>query len=412
MFTKRAVGFLLLAVFLFFLGGATNVGWVRIVDAVLWGMLGLSLLLQWLSVATVEARLRLVKTEHSDGPVSPMEDDVVEVELELVNRRFWPRFFVSAAYEASFESPGSLSQRLFVASLSGHGTVKLASKMECHRRGLHFFGPVTIESQAPFGLFRRRRRVQAPFSLLVYPKVYPLDRLALAEGATGPSERSRRARTGQEIVGSRPYTGGDSLRHIHWRNTAKLRRLVVKEMEDTSDRSVTIAFDVRRSIGQGRETTLEYSIKLAAAVGVHVLKLGEPVRLAAGRLYGEWTEPEPFLRELATLTPSDAPTLSELLQSVPTHSTVVTVSTAVDRDTAQALEYTVTRVPSLAAIVLEGFDESDEPAGLAARLKGAGIRTVVCRRGRLTEAIDALEQVGLPPAPTVDANVPSTVGRV
>ena len=104
MITGRAVGFLFAAVLLFFLAGVTNVGWVRIVDAVLWGMLLLSLILQWLSVTAVHARRRLVSVEHAGGLPGPMEDDFVEVELELKNRRFWPRFFLSVAYQAPVES--------------------------------------------------------------------------------------------------------------------------------------------------------------------------------------------------------------------------------------------------------------------------------------------------------------------
>ena len=54
MFTTKAFAFIVVAVFLFFLASVTNVGWVRIVDAILWGMLGLSLLLEWLSVTAVD----------------------------------------------------------------------------------------------------------------------------------------------------------------------------------------------------------------------------------------------------------------------------------------------------------------------------------------------------------------------
>ena len=50
-----------------------------------------------------------------------MEDDFVEVELELHNRWFWPRFFVSATYEAPMESEPSRWQRFFAANLKGHG---------------------------------------------------------------------------------------------------------------------------------------------------------------------------------------------------------------------------------------------------------------------------------------------------
>ena len=397
MFTARAVGFLVLAVFLFLLGGVTNVGWVRIVDAVIWGMLGLSLLLQWLSVKAVDARRRVVKIEHSAGSLSPMEDDIATVELELENGWFWPRFFLSAAYEAPSESPESRWHRFFVANLSGHGRVRLESGVRCYRRGLHRFDPVTIESRAPFGLFRRRRRVEAPLSLLVYPRAYPLRRLALTEGALGPSERQQRARTGPEVVGSRQYYPGDSLRNIHWRNTARTRRLAVREMEDAVERALTVVFDVRRSIGDGRETTMEYSIKLAATIGMHVLKSGESIRLVAGNVRGEWADPEPFLRELALIESSASPPMDTALQTLSGHSPVIAIVAGTDHEAARAVERSMPRLPGLAAVVLEGFSEPDAVPGPAQSLQRAGLPTVVCQRGKLAEAVSELEALAAAP---------------
>ena len=398
MFTRRAVGFLFLAVFLYFLGSATFVGWVRIFDAVIWGMLGLSLLLQWLSVAAVRVDRRLVGVEAPGGQASPMEDDTIEVQLDLENPWFWPRFFLSASYEATMEEPSSRWQRFFVANLSGHGTVRLMSQLTCYRRGMHSLGPVTIESQAPFGLFRRRRPRQAPLSVLVYPRAYPMRGLALVEGAQGPSQHPQRARSGQEIIGSREYYPGDPLRHIHWRNTARLRKLVVKEVEDTAERALTVAFDASRSVGEGRETTLEYAVKLAASLGLHAISSGESVRLLAGTLQGEWAEPEPFLRALALLEPSESPSLASLLQSVPSASPIIAILAAGDEDSAGVLKQSLSLGAGVVAVVLAGFGGSQEPAGTAAFLRGEGVPTVVCRKGNLADAIRRLEDLGAGPS--------------
>ena len=397
MFTKRAVGFLFLAVFLYFLGGATFVGWVRIFDAVIWGMLGLSLLLQWLSVTAVMVNRRLVGVEAPGSHASPMEDDMVEVQLDLQNPWFWPRFFLSVSYEATMEEASSQWQRFFVANLSGHGTVRLVSQLTCYRRGLHSLGPVTIESQVPFGLFRRRRPKEAPLSVLVYPRAFPMRGLALVEGAQGPSQHPQSARSGQEIIGSREYHPGDPLRHIHWRNTARLRRLVVKEVEDTAERALTLAFDASRSVGEGRETTLEYSIKLAASLGLHAMSSGESVRLLAGSLQAEWTEPEPFLRALALLEPAESPTLASLLQSVPSASPVIAILASGDEDSAGVLKQSLSLRAAVAAVVLAGFGGPREPAGTTEFLRGAGVPTVVCRKGNLAAAIRGLEDLGARP---------------
>ena len=368
MFTTKTFAFIAVAVFLFFLASVTSVGWVRILDALLWGMLGLSLLLEWLSVTAVDVVRRIVGIEHDGAPPGPVEDDVVEVELELRNRWFWPRFFVSATYEAPMESEPSRWQRFFAANLKGHGTVRLSSRLRCYRRGLHELGPVTLESQVPFGLFRKRRTKQAPLPLLVYPRSYPMKRLALAGQARAPSELKKRARMGQEVIGSRYYYPGDPLKLIHWRNTARLRKLAVKEMEDTAERALTVIFDARRDTGHGRETTLEYAIKIAASLGVHAIQAGESARLLAGALQGEWAAPEPFLRQLALLEPSESADLATSIRSAPRSSPAVVIVAAADIEGVRAVAQGVTFLPGLVAVVLEGFDDADMEAGSAESL--------------------------------------------
>ena len=400
MINGRAVGFLIIAIFLFLLAGATNVGWVRIVDAVLWGMLLLSLVLQWLSVTALEVRRRVGHIEHSGKFPSPMEDDTVEVELELRNLRFWPRFFLSLSYDASVERPDDRWQRFFSANLIGHGSVRLSSRLRCYRRGLHRFGRVTIESQVPFGLFRRRRHKEAPLSLLVYPKAYPMKQVALVEGLWGMSALPQKSRSGVEVVGSRPYAPGDQLRHINWRSTARLRRLVVKEMEDISERALTIVFDTRLDVGRGRETTLEYSVKLAASIGLHALSSGQSVRMVAGITRGEWSDPQGFLRELALVEAGDSPGLTALLQTA-SRSPVLLILAAADAQGVGSVEQGASSRSGLAAVVLEGFEPAVEVPGVADRLGRAGVPTVVCRQGALGDAIGALERAGRPSSPGV-----------
>ena len=283
-------------------------------------------------------------------------------------------------------------QRFFAANLVGHGSVKLTSRMQCRHRGLHRFGPVTIESQVPFGLFRRRNSHPATLSLLVYPRAYPMRELGLFRGAVGDSGRPQKSRGGQETVGSRYYVPGDPLRLIHWRNTARLRRLAVKEMEDNSERALTVLLDAHRTDGRSPEATLDYSVRLAATIGISALRSGESVNLIAGDVEGEWIEAEPFLRELALLQPAEgSPPMATLIGRVWRTSRVVAIVAATDAEGARALEQSAIRLPGLGAVVLEGFGAPEAEAGSADVLRQAGVPTVVCRQGALAEAVRKLE---------------------
>ena len=231
--------------------------------------------------------------------------------------------------------------------LPGRGSVALVGSVECYRRGLHQFEEIVVESKAPFGLFRRRRRLTTSLSVLVYPQVFALEKIPLVEAIQGTQTRPQKTRVGQEIAGTRRYFPGDPPRHIHWRNTAREGRLMLKEFEDSQEDTLIIGFDSSADSGDGRETVLEYSIKLAASVAGYIAGRGGGVRLVTGGL----TEGVEALRRRAG------------------------------------------QLSGLAVVVLEGFEQAQSPNAKSAleSLRNAGAAAVSCRRGELQEALRSLE---------------------
>lgn len=319
----------------------------------------------------------------------------MRLETDLENARGWPRYFLSLSYECPLADPAETHQRYFVPYLGGGDTRALASAVRCHRRGQHHFGPVTVESKAPFGLFRRRVRLPSPLSVLVYPQVYPLARLPLMESAEGTAARPRAVREGQEIAGSRRYVPGDPLRHIHWRNTARAGRPMVKEFEDSQENTLVIVFDSSRELGQGQETTLEYSIKLAASVAGYVVGRGRSIRLLTGTLVGEELPWEHLLKELALLEAGHGPGLATLLESAPAASRVLALVSDADSAGLEALWRLGGQTSGLAVVVLEGFgDGASQPAGASLdSMRRSGVPVIGCVPGRLESTLRTLEQV-------------------
>ena len=81
MITAKGAGFLIAAVLLFFLARLTGVGWLYLVDSVLWGMILFSALLPWLSAVRLEAQHRVELPGSSEGVTGPAEGDSVRIEL-------------------------------------------------------------------------------------------------------------------------------------------------------------------------------------------------------------------------------------------------------------------------------------------------------------------------------------------
>ena len=397
MITFRGVVLVVAAIFTFLLARLTQVGWLYLADATLWGIILLSLAVPSLMVMSLSVRRRLVRSDAgADGP-GPSEGDTVRLELSLDNGRSWPRYFLSIGYDCPLAGPDERSQRYFVRRVNGAGTLVLGGSVRCHRRGLYQFGRVTVESKAPFGLFRRRRRLESPLSVLVYPRVYPMSGLHMLEAVQGTEMRPRRTPTGLEIAGSRHYVRGDPIRHIHWRNTARVGRPMVKEFEDSQEDTLVIAFDSSRDTGEGPDSTLEYSVKLSASVAGHVMARGRKVRVLTGGLPDHEVPWAALLKEMALLEMGRGPGLPALVGSLPSGSRVLALVSEDDIRGLEALAAGAGHMAGLAVVVLEGFGDAEprrHSSGIEG-LRGTGVPLLSCRPGELAGTLRSLEQVAL-----------------
>ena len=390
MITLRGVALVATAGFTFLLARLTDVGWLYLLDALLWGMVLLSAALPWLAVASLRAGLRVIRSAGQPGPA---EGQAVQLELTVGNGRAWPRYLLSASYHCPLAEPEARWRRFFVHHLPGHGSVAINDSVECYRRGLHHFSEVIVESKGPFGLFRRRRRLPASLSVLAYPQVSTLKRLPLVDGTQGTHTRPLRTRVGQEIAGTRSYVPGDPLRHIHWRNTAWEGRPMLKEFEDSQENTLIISFDSSADSGEGRETVLEYSIKLAASVAGYVAGRGGGVRLLTGALPDQELLWPDLLKELALLEVKKGPGMPALVDSLPDGARLLALVSEADSEGIEAIRRRAGQLSGLAVVVLEGFEQAPSPRSesVLGSLRIAEATVVSCRRGQLQEAFRSLE---------------------
>jgi hypothetical protein len=224
-------------------------------------------------------------------------------------------------------------------------------------------------------------------------------------------------------VGSRPYVPGDPRRHIHWRNTARAGRPMVRELEDPQDQTLYLLFDATQVWGEDRDTTLEYAIKIVAAVAAHARRQAVPVQVWGGSrfprgspLMSHQSCPDPtkgatwpeLLHSLALAAPGDGPSLAQSLSHLPAGANALVVVCAGDPQGLQALRGAAPELRQLSVVRLEGFGEFSPdrgrkagvfgaigpPAGASLGASGslAGGLLVPCRPGQLQETLQDLEQ--------------------
>jgi uncharacterized protein (DUF58 family) len=117
---------------------------------------------------------------------------------------------------------------------------------------------------------------------------------------------------GSEILGLRDYVDGDEARAIHWRRTASLDRVVVRERRRDAAHRLTLVIDERRpgDADPSWDARFEHVLSEAAAAAARALEAGAAVetvaRSGASPLVLPGHAPDPIWRFLALLEPLDA----------------------------------------------------------------------------------------------------------
>lgn len=180
------------------------------------------------------------------------------------------------------------------------------------RRGVLALDAIRVRTRYPFGLFEKTRVLLVESELLVYPALANALELEVAEGHLGPDVTTPRRGSGAEVTGLREYADGDDARAIHWRRTASLGRLVVRERQRDAARRLTLLIDERRPPGAGAEwdAGFERLLSEAAATAARALSDGAATRAAsrsgASPLLLPGQPPDAIWRFLALLEPLDA----------------------------------------------------------------------------------------------------------
>lgn len=161
---------------------------------------------------------------------------------------------------------------------------RLHYRLQALRRGVFPLGPIRLFTTDALGLHEFEQLVPEMTELLVYPRVVPLPDL----WPQGPAERSTPRRTqrrpgGVDPRGTREYTPGDDLRHIHWKVSAHRNKLILVEREQSEGLRATAVVDLSEGVhtGRGNETSLECAVTIAASLLVQGLERGGTVGLIA-----------------------------------------------------------------------------------------------------------------------------------
>lgn len=196
------------------------------------------------------------------------------------------------------------------------------------RRGVHELNNYQIGTSFPFGFVKRAVICRQKDTIVIFPALAQVDPrvLLLCESAENAGARMRPRKGGaDEFYGLREYRSGENPRLIHWRRSARVGDLVMREMTQVSPPRLLLVIDNFRD-GKIEPAQIEKALAMAASLASLALGRGYPVGLMA---YSEddWVHVPPnrgkrhrrdLLTAIASLDGnSDHPAGSLLEQAIP-----------------------------------------------------------------------------------------------
>lgn len=272
-------------------------------------VLGLLLSLIVLSGVSSEIVLRKLRVERR-LPKRAFAGSACLVELVVKNEK---RHLPSYSIELEDVAPAEpTDRRCYFLKVAPRGEQSATYHRIPGRRGVLSFGAIRVRTRYPFGLFEKTRVFEAEGELVVYPALAKIARVELDEGHLGPDVQTRRRGHGAEVTGLREYADGDDARAIHWRRTASLDRVVVRDRQRDAARRVTLLIDEQRPPGAGAawDERFERVLSEAAGAAARAIADGAAVRAVArsgaSPLVLPGQAPDAIWRFLALLEPTEA----------------------------------------------------------------------------------------------------------
>ncbi|MFK7735580.1 MAG: DUF58 domain-containing protein [Pirellulaceae bacterium] len=241
-------------------------------------MIGL-LLLQWRFNSSTLVGVHLIRRQ----PKSVAVGEELEVGLRLVN----PKLFLSAwlvLVEDSLRKIGPNRERVseqgvaLVDTVRPLGATQSRYRLNFFERGKYEIGPARVSTRFPLGLGVGWKTVDTTCSVLVHPaqgSVKPAIKGLFHLDEVGAAKSSARAALQEgDFFGLRPWATGDSKRWVHWRTSARLGQLSVRQFEQQQQKQVTVLLDLAEMDADGGRLSCEAAISFLATLASHTLRHG------------------------------------------------------------------------------------------------------------------------------------------
>jgi uncharacterized protein (DUF58 family) len=208
------------------------------------------------------------------GEERVVEGDEVELTLTVETRRP-AELFVPLPHGLELVEGDNPS------AVSGNDTIRLRIRTE--RWGAYLPGVVYMRTHDPFRIVRYETRLDRRTPLKAYPRPETLRTLARPQETQvfAGNQVARVKGDGIEFADLRPFGHGDLVKRINWRASARRRELWVNEYHPERNADVIVFIDSFAEARDELRSTLDGTVRAAAAIAAHYLREKDRVGLVS-----------------------------------------------------------------------------------------------------------------------------------
>ncbi len=380
----------------------------------------LSFFWSWFNIRWLSASRGLRSTRAQVGVL-------VQERLLIRNEGSLPKLWVGLRDHSHL--PGYRVDRV-LSTLPAHSERSWMVLARCKRRGKFAFGPVTLVSGDPLGIFQMRRDLPLYSTLVVYPATVevPHFRAPVGRLSGGDALQRQTQHVTTNVSGVRDYMPGDGFNRIHWLSTARRGRLISKEFELDPWADIWLFVDMEEAAQAGsyadeflfdsldapplvshkvqlHPSTEEYAVTIAASLAKHLLSQRRAVGMVS---YGQRREVVQvdrgerqlgrFLESLAVIRAEGRVPLAEVIAAEANQlgggSTALVITPSTQTSWVGAVRDLKRRGIDVVAVHLEASTFADAPSSLEvmSSLAASGVPSYLVKNGVPLE--DVFAQVG------------------
>lgn len=256
----------------------------------------------WGSVKGLSAELSFNKVRTHCG-------ESVGARLIVTNNWPWPAWGVYLRHPFSEHSDHMCE--VAIDCIPGWKTSEYTWNFIPRKRGVYSTSTAFLETAFPFGLYKKQISLSMDSVLIVWPEISKLAFMPELREVTSSEDRFASHRAGDygDVIGTRTFRLGDSLRRVHWSQSARQGQMIVTERQAAVVCALRVVPDLNQSHYQNdNRDSLEAVIRITASICHSLLKQHASVECQVGnqlfRCEGNQRDQFKLLDELACI-PTD-----------------------------------------------------------------------------------------------------------